>query len=128
MGLATTVFTMVLVTIWPSAQGWGHLRIWGGKKKGELGSGVPHTVPSSGRGQAGGAYLCGGLRSCWPWRRLGQDVPDVVNPHVALFISTQHYPLICWDTWTEVKGGVGLPGVGGGIGGEVRGLTGTGAQ
>lgn len=48
MGLATTVFTMVFVTIWPRAQGWGHLRICGGR-----GDGAPASscaVPEAGEG------------------------------------------------------------------------------
>lgn len=61
-----------------------------------------HQSPAAERGMSC-AYLRGGLRGCWQWRLLHQDVPDVVDPHVALLVPTEHNPLICQDTdWNQV--------------------------
>ena len=68
MGLATTVFTMVLVTIWPRAQGWGHLRIWGGREGGWAPASYT-IVPAAGEGHAVptcvGACGAAGSGGCW---------------------------------------------------------------
>lgn len=102
--------------------GLGPLKDLGGREGG-LGSCFLHGSPGGRRGTHG-AYLRRGVRSCRQWRLLGQDVPDVVDPHVALLVSTQHDALICQDIHVEIKGGAELPGGGWQDGGEGGGSPG----
>lgn len=72
---------------------------------------APHLHYPSREGEEQAAYLCGGLWGCRQCRLLHQDVPDIVDPHVALLIPTEHNALVCQDT--EIGTKVGQSSMGG---------------